>query len=306
MIHEYALEPELVATWGNRQDSRYFVEQFGLGKPRIVSRYPKRWTRQVWDAFKSDNEIERKRMEELLVRLTERQVKRRGYLWEAEKTWLQNAHAEHGRAPFHAILARVNPNGHPTTLVADELQEGTTPLWAAPRGRTVARSATEMAAAIGAMLRVSEVVIFVDPHFGPERSRYRRPLEEFLRAALQDRPTAGPRRVEVHTSLESTGTRAFFERECQGQLPRCLPAGICLALLRLTARPGGQCLHNRYVLTDVGGVVFGIGLDDGNVAETDDLNLMDRAQYELRWAEHSSELMAFDAPEGRIEIRRLT
>ncbi len=47
MVYEYALEPELVATWGNRQDFRYFVEKFGLGQPRIVSRYPKPWKRLV-------------------------------------------------------------------------------------------------------------------------------------------------------------------------------------------------------------------------------------------------------------------
>jgi hypothetical protein len=304
MIHEYGLEPSMVATWGNRHDFRYFVEKFGLGQPRIVSRYPRDWKRLVWEAFRSQDDFERKRMEELLARLAERQVKRRGYLWEPQRTWLQNAHAEHGRAPFHAILASVNPNEHPATIVADELEEATTPLWAAPRGRAVARSAREMAAAIAAMLRIAEVVILVDPHFGPERPRYRRPLEAFLRAVLEGRPTEGPRRVEVHTSLELTGTRAFFEAECQDQLPRCLPQGISLALLRLATRPGGQRLHNRYVLTDVGGVVFGIGLDDGNDVETDDLTLMDRAQYEMRWAEHSSNPMAFETPEGTIEIRR--
>jgi hypothetical protein len=105
--------------------------------------------------------------------------------------------------------------------------------------------------------------------------------------------------------LESTGTRQFFEESCHAQLPRCLPGGSDLAVLRLSAKPQGQGLHNRYVLTDVGGVIFGIGLDDGADGETDDLVLMDRVQYEIRWAQHASDPMAFDVPEGRLEIRKV-
>ena len=80
MIHEYALEPELVATWGNRHDYRYFLEKFGLGQPRIVSRYPERWTRLVWQAFRPANDFETTRMTELLARLSEHTVRRRNYL----------------------------------------------------------------------------------------------------------------------------------------------------------------------------------------------------------------------------------
>ena len=106
MIHEYALEPELVATWGNRHDFRYFVEKFGLGQPRIMSRYPKRWNRLVWEAFRGDDGIERKRMEELLVRLGENMVRRRDYVFNPEQSWLVNAYDEDTRVPFYAILAR--------------------------------------------------------------------------------------------------------------------------------------------------------------------------------------------------------
>ena len=302
MIHEYALEPRLVATWGNRQDSRYFIEKFGLGQPRIVSRYPKRWKRLVWDVFRSDNDLERTRMAELLARLSERMVARRNYMWQPERTWLENVQKEHERAPFRAILAKANPTGHPSTLVAEELDDGTT-LWATTRGLTIARSANEMAAAVAAMLRIAEIVIFVDPYFGPERPRHRRPLEAFLRALLASRPLDSPRRIEVHTSLDSTGTREFFESECQHRLPGCIPAGVELIILRLRQRPGGESLHNRYILTDVGGVIFNQGLDDGPVGETDDITVMERAQYEVRWSQHVT-AAGFEAPEDPVAIRR--
>lgn len=304
MIHEYALEPELVATWGNRHDFRYFIENFGLGRPRIVSRYPKPWKRLVWNAFHSNDEFEKARMTELLARLSERMVKRRGYVWEPERTWLENAHREDERVPFHAILARVNSNDHPRTLLSDGLDDAT-PLWAVPRGVTIARSAVEMAAAVVDMLRMADVVIFVDPYFRPGRIENRRPLEAFLRAVVNARPLDMPTRIEVHTSLDEdrSGTREFFEDQCRRTLPRCVPEGVRLVIRRLRERPGGQRLHNRYILTDVGGLIFGGGLDEAAAGEIDDVTLMDRPQYELRWSQHAAEPMAFEVTEVQVEIQ---
>lgn len=200
------------------------MEKFGLGQPRIVSRYPKRWKRLVWGAFQSANDFEAKRMEELLARLGERMVQRRNFIWEPTRTWIENAQREHARIPFRAILARGNPAGHPGTVTAEELDDSA-PLWAVPRGITVARSADQMATAVAAMLRIAQVVLFVDPHFGPERPRYRRPLEALLGAVVKGRPLEIPARVEVHTSIDHTGTPEFFHGECRRQLPRCVPEG---------------------------------------------------------------------------------
>lgn len=302
MIHEYALEPELVATWGNRQDYRYFVEKFGLGQPRIVSRYPKRWVRLVWQAFQSNDDLERSRMVELLQRIGERMVHRRDYLWDAGRPWVENARAENTRVAFHAILARENPGGHPSILVAAALDDS--PLWVISRGVTIARNAGNMAAAVAAMLRIASVIVFVDPHFSPAELRYLRTLEAFLRAIIEGRAVDGPGRVEVHTSADEdrTGTREFFEVECRSRLPRCIPSGVNLRIVRLQQRPQGERLHNRYILTDLGGVLFGVGLDEGDDGDTDDVHLLDRTQYDERWQQYASDAPAFDRHEPPIEI----
>ncbi len=302
MIHEYALEPELVATWGNRHDFRYFVEKFGFGQPRVVSRYPKPWKRLVWEAFRSVDDLDRTRMLELLQRIGESMVHRRGYLWNAGRMWVENAQAEHGRVPFHAIMARENPHHDPRILVASAL-EVTTPLWAVPRGVTVTRRAADMAAAVAAMLRIAKVVIFVDPHFGPERLRHRRTLEAFLRSVVDGRPVGDPLRLEVHTSVDGTGTRDFFEGECRRRLPRCVPGRVNLKVVRLLQRAQGERLHNRYILTDLGGVLFGVGLDEGDDDDTDDVHLLDRTQYAERWQQYASDAPHFDRPDPPIDIQ---
>lgn len=76
-----------------------------------------------------------------------------------------------------------------------------------------------------------------------------------------------------------------------------------MAVLVLSQRTRGDRLHNRYILTDIGGLVFGTGLDEGADNETDDVTLMDRVQYELRWSQHATEPMAFEVTEVRVEIQ---
>jgi hypothetical protein len=121
---------------------------------------------------------------------------------------------------------------------------------------------------------------------------------------LRHRPGNPPDRVEVHTSAAGTGTEEFFKGECHARLRRCIPDGMRIVVRRLNQRAGGERLHNRYILTDLGGIAFGVGLDDGGDGETDDLSLMDRAQYELRWSQYAGDPPGeFDQAEAPVELQ---
>ena len=290
MIHEYALEPELVATWTDRSTCRYFKENFGLGQGRLVSRYPKRWKRLVWDSFDCTDDFARQRLTELIARLSEQMVRRSNIQWDSHSTsWIENAEREHERRPFHAILAQTNPENHPHVLTESDIDEDSAARWAVERGYSVARSATEMADVVAPLLRCSSDVIFVDPHFGPGLPRYRRPFAAFLEQMVRQRPGEMPKRIEVHTGAEDTGTEEFFREECDTKLHRSVPEEMRVLVRRLRQKQDGEKLHNRYILTDIGGVIFGIGLDEGDEGETDDITLMDRGQYELRWSQYGGD-----------------
>lgn len=111
MIYEYAVEPELVASWYHDPTKcKFFLDSFGFGTGRIVSDYPKDWAETVWKLFSESyakaSPIERKRMAKLLGKIARPTVKRPSQYWTPTMSWLANAKAEDGRLPFYAILRK--------------------------------------------------------------------------------------------------------------------------------------------------------------------------------------------------------
>lgn len=298
MIHEYALEPELVATWHDRVTFRFFVEMFGFGRGRVVSRYPKKWRTLVWEAFgANDSEIERKRIETLLTQLLAPEVRRQDHVWTAEQDWLANAETEHARRPFHAILARANPRARAEVLLADDVLAGTPPAWNAPQSLVVPRTAAAMAQCVTPMLHSATRVLFIDPHFRASRLRCRNPLAAWLQVIPQGAT------VELHTgnATDNAPNWTYFKGECENSLPAILVPGTQITVRRWKNRPGGEMLHNRYILTDVGGVQFGVGLDEGDPGMTDDVMLLEANVFNRRFQDFAGPAYAFDI-EGQVTI----
>lgn len=296
MIYEFALEPELVATWGNFHDYRYFIDKFGYGQPRFISRFPKGWQRRVWESSQGASQEDRKRLEALILCLSEKMIRRTGHHYDGG-SWLENAEREDEHKSFRAILARVNPRNH-ATVIGMDVFEGIHSLWDAPDTIIIPRRANDMASALSSLLSISTRILFIDPHFGPENSRYRKPLQEFLRKATLARRAALPV-IEVHAKVKAS--EEFFRAECH-KLARIIPSGVAVKFVRWQQKENGQSLHNRYVLTDFGGVLFSHGLDEGRIGETDDITLLDRKSYERRWSEYTGINPAFDLAEEPFEI----
>ncbi|MBI3892404.1 MAG: hypothetical protein HY303_12845 [Candidatus Wallbacteria bacterium] len=298
MIYEYAIEPELVARWGTLSEYRYFAEAFGLGRPRILSELPRvaKWRRRVLKAATELSDLERTRVETLAKLLTERVIARSDR-FDGNQTWLENAELQHGLFPFRAILAMSNPRQHAGVVVSGKI--GDHPNWTIGTSSTPPRNATGLSAALAPMLRIASEIVMVDPYFGIQHARFRKPMEQILAAIRSGRPGAVPLRIEILTSCE-TVAEWFFRTECGKHLPALVPVGYKIHCFQLRERPGIEKLHQRYVMTDVGGVRVEPGLDNGD--GTYDINLMPRAQYDLRWNQYAGPNRAFDTVGAPIEI----
>jgi hypothetical protein len=92
-----------------------------------------------------------------------------------------------------------------------------------------------------------------------------------------------------------------FRQECERYLPTVVPDGLTLVIRRLQKRVGEGKPHNRYILTDLGGVMFGNSFDEGDPGETDDVALLSNHAYQRRLGEYAGSKLAFDL-EGEVEL----
>lgn len=300
MIHVFALEPELVATWGRREEFRFIHDKFGLGTPRVLLELPafSKWKRAVYNAASklALSQEDMKRIEDLFRIFGEHKHRRENAVYDGLLSWLENAEHEYARRAFAGILATRNPRSNDAVLVSEQLI-ATNARWACERGASPSRTPEALALALSAMLTNCRQLHLVDPHFGPENARHRKVLEALM-AVVADNGLA-LEVVRVHCSEKSQ--LAFFEQEA-GKMAARLPSGISIEFVRWRQKAGGDRLHNRYVLTDVGGVSLGVGLDAGDAAETDDLLLLPRSQYRLRWSQYVEANGAFDCVDRPVAI----
>ena len=90
---------------------------------------------------------------------------------------------------------------------------------------------------------------------------------------------------------------------CEGDFAGHFPLKQEITIRRYDELDQGEKLHNRYVLTDLGGVHMGYGPVEGNEGQSDDINILDRQQYEKRWRQYIGEpTEAFAQPESAIRI----
>ena len=292
MIHAFALEPKLVAAWGKREEFRFIHDKFGLGTPRVLFELPafKRWKKAVYDAATelALSQEDMKRIEELFRLFSEHKYRRADAKFDGLVSWLENAENEYTRRPFAGIVATQNPRSHEAVLVTDQLGASST-RWTCATGASPARTPEALARELAAMLTSCRQLHLIDPHFGPENARHRKVLEALM--GVVGNNAIAPDVVRVHCAGRSTFE--FFEQESAKMAAR-LPNGISVEFVRWRQKAGGEKLHNRYVLTDIGGVSLGVGLDEGAAGETDDLLLLPREQYERRWAQYVGANDAFD------------
>jgi len=294
MIYAYAIEPAVAVTWCDWTEYRFVYDKFGLGTPRMLLELPKfsKWKKAAYLIAETQDlsELDRTRLAEIFKLLGERRVRHEDRVYNRDISWLENAEAEYGRHPFAAIIAMANPRSHAAVIPERVLGASDDSRWDKPFAITPTRYARALAEAVRAMLENCSELHLVDPHFGPGNPRHRVVLEELLTVAMSKRDSA--LRVTLHCSNKST-LESF-----QGSTARMksrLPNGIALYFKRWNKRDGGEKFHNRYILTDLGGVTLGIGLDGGRDTETEDINLMSAEQYQLRWSQ-------FAGQDGRLDL----
>lgn len=253
----------------------------------------------AYDSLHGLGPMEKKRIEVGLTRLQEALYPRH-HEWNPERKWVDNALEEHRQRPFCAIITDNACGKSPEVIREEDLDEEDEPRWKAEVQRRIERTAADMAACADTLLRNAKQILLVDPYFNPQAQRFRRPFGAFLRAAANREPGIPIERIEVHTGDSAAGTKAFFDGECKKYLPRHIPSGLKVRVVRWDQ----GYLHNRYVLTERGGLKFGTGLDDhdGGTVAHDMVDLLTPEPYAQTWGEYQRQSPVFPLKEDDLII----
>lgn len=284
MYRDYALDPEAVVV-----PEAVFVLNgaFSWSQGRTIAEYPRKWPSMVLAAAKASMPpVARKRVEDWAFRVSRQRllIARQGGYDEA-RTWLENAQDEHSRRPFKRIVSRTRHPEPADFLSIDDLIDGKAK-WPDSNGH-IPRRAQDFAEALANLLVRSAEVMFVDPYFDPRRERCRNPIEAMIRTFCCGRASSVTTRIDLHTSIKRRLDRndeptsdelilwaAELRKDCERFMSACVPRAFRLTVHLWKEHPRGQQFHNRFVLTNLGGVKFGHGLDEGEPErdEYDDLS----------------------------------
>lgn len=283
MIKEFALDPEVLATW---QSFRYFVEKFGVSKGRLIAEFPRTWKRLVYEAAqRTAKPVELARIVERLRQVSNHVLLRKGRPGgDPRMTWLDNALVEHLRDPFAGIIAVDNTQAHPDVLAEIDVHDRE-PRFQVLTQIEIERTASRLAACAEVLLRNSSRVKWIDHVIDLRQGRWRRPFVAALELAD---PGRRPVIVEVHRGYGNDVHRRNLLDQFYESFQRLSRKGVSLELYLHPER----AMHDRFILSELGGLKVGHGLDDneeGGSNPVANVLLLDQELFEVQWRKFSDE-----------------
>ena len=283
MHQEYAVEPAAIgSSW---ETFRYLIEKFGFQEGRLISRFPKRWERQVLEAAKAaevGDMAYAKIVEKLQNKKRTAIIKSGRAYGSGLDAWVANARVAHAVKPFHAII--VQDDHDDDLLVTPQNLDEKHPLMLAPTTRNVSRTPQALADACLLLLCSAREVDIVDPYFYHRKniSVYTGPLRTLLALAYG----SGKRDLCIRIHFRTGGndpTVEFVRQNIHQRVGNLVPDSFELYLYGWEELPDGEDFHDRFMLCDCGGLTIGAGFSAEVEPQTTNMGLMDETNVqELR------------------------
>lgn len=292
MIHEYAVDPDALSSFNEIWQA---LEQFGVAHGRVLVQCPKTWWKTVTENLKNAERVlhpaEYKSLEERCFRLKEAKkiIRRKNLKYDGEKPFVEALATEHADRPFRAVLQIERATTGPIPVLSRLDLHDSNPLWKVRRSQAVPRTAVALADVVAPLLRISTDFLIVDPYFGSKPEEYPSLVKMLQGAAAQK---ASLKRIEIHTRV--IGTAIFIQDKARTAIVPRLPPGTEIKVFQWKERVGGERLHDRFILTDRGGISSSYGWDSGEPGQSTEVSLLDDDSYLFRWGQYQKDTAAFD------------
>lgn len=261
MIREFGVDPTLIDSEANTLRLHALLN---FKNYTFIRKFPDNWEGKVRNSIKEKGRAKLRTIE-ILKRLSSNlidcptNIKGIDFKYEESQIWIVNAEKYHIINPFDGFVSDKNPNGTSNvfSLTAEELES-----FIESNDGIVRREAKIMANAVKTLLKNSKEIHFIDPYFSDMKERRIRPLKAFINiiAERENIDRLKLSRIVFHTSsnCDRANSEGEIERKLNEKIAPYLSTDIQLEILFWDIDE----LHNRHIITDIGGVDFHIGLDD--------------------------------------------
>jgi len=187
----------------------------------------------------------------------------------SDNAWLDLALESHRRFALHGIVLSqvlLNTCGHNDPAFMELSIALEAPQWHnRRRSITLTKSAADYRAALAPILRYARAVSLVDPYMSCHNSRFFDTVRICLDLTGQRGHTPLPARIHIHAGdpqVDSSHSESVLARlAAWEQQLLSLQHLHRITVFLWGSHPGGQTLHDRYMLTDQCGILVPAGLD---------------------------------------------
>ena len=306
MIYEYAMDPECLGTFNSFWQA---LSQFGVHHGRVLCECPTKWLKDVKKAIydaTGDDDYECAMLIERLKELEDSDwfVRRASEkLDQSKDSWFEKILPEHQRMPFRGVICNgpKAANGELVLTKYDLRDEN--PNWYVDPTPQVARTAGDIARAFAPLGRRAADLLIIDPYFGQKPHDFLSIPAIISSSHCNESPL---KRIEIHTVFEPGKPNSKSVTEIEKSITHALKVEFCnllpkdLPQLSVTIwerSVAGDAFHDRYLLTNIGGVGITVGLDVGKQDERlnedttifrlgPELFLLRKSQFDRHSVEH--------------------
>ena len=298
MFYEYAVDPECYA---DSDQIKRLMGEFGWSEGRLISNFPATWLRKVKqaqdDVFKQltirqknilteEWEWLRKHKDKLLINS--------GRNFDGNSDWISNALHQHKNKCFQAIIAHQKKSKDDDLLLPEDLN-AREPRWRVRHDDRIPRKPEALCNCVGKLIQASSYIRFVDPYFSPNKKEWLSTLSAFINLShapeieyhlkIKDEIKLDINQIKNGVfELQKKNWYQKFNKNCQDNIKPILPLGRKISLyLWCEIESSNDWFHDRYVLTEKGGVRFE-GLDEGeNPGQRTNVFRLSKELWKDRW-----------------------
>lgn len=269
---------------------RFLLLDAREGTGRFYAAFPKKWISKIENLSPSESVIQRARRREILIR-ARRFIIKAGADFDGTQDWEHNAICSVADAHFDCVVLKEGEPDPETCVVGYDWMDHPNSPWRISESKLAEPTGENLMRAVKRLVEASSMVKLVDRYLDPQSPVYARSLNFLMK-------NCGPHveQIQLHIPfIEPSAGRRQME-----SLPRArfleialemleIPVGIDVIVFRWRDDATGPDMHDRYLLTELGGIHTGRGFPDQpeNETTTSRLSKVDRLKLWDRYDDHN-------------------